>query len=112
MRFTNSSTYLPTRPYVLNNKPVSCSVTDRQTDRQTNILATVDGDVLRHDPPLQHSLFGMIPSTAEQTGRFYLEITDLLFVTVDQTETKLLLNLLISSLDSLSYTHRHSEVKQ
>jgi len=59
----------------------SCVSITRANER--DVLATIDDDVFRHHPTLQHSLLRVVAAASEQTRRFNLEITDLLLVAVN-----------------------------
>ena len=59
--------------------------------KQCPSLGAINDDIFGADALLQHSLLRMLSTSAEQTGRFDLEIADLLFVAVDDTESILLL---------------------
>lgn len=50
-------------------------------------LAAVNDDVLGHDASLQHSHFGMVPTTSEETWGFNLEVGNPLLVVVHHTVT-------------------------
>ena len=51
------------------------------------VPATVDDDVFGLDTSLQHTHLRMRPASTEQPRRFYPEVTDLLLVSVHDTET-------------------------
>lgn len=64
-------------------------------------LAAVNDDILWLDPFLQHTLFGMLPSTPEQPWRLNLKVANALFVVVKQTIAILIHNLLVGLFHNL-----------
>lgn len=53
-------------------------------------LAAVNDDVFGHDASLQHSHFGVVATTSEQTWGFNLKVGNPLLVVVHHTVTILL----------------------
>lgn len=49
-------------------------------------LATIDDDILRHDPSLQHAHLGVVATATEKPRRFYLEVGNPLSVVIHNTE--------------------------
>lgn len=76
---------------------------------RTNSLATVDDDVFRLDSFLQHSLFGMLSSSSEQTRRLNLEIPNPFLVVIQQAVAVFINDLLVGFFQSLQQIFVHLE---
>lgn len=65
------------------------------------LLAAVNNDILWLDPLFEHAHLGVFATSTKQTWRLNFEVADTLLMMVQQTEAKLIHNLLVGILDHL-----------